>query len=153
MLVWICVDSDISKLGFPWCFVRRSSRCALIFCFCRCSKDAGCCGGGSDRAECFLRRGLPDSSSDQTKPDTAAGQKRSEQWSGKEEEEPAAHLVYPHRRPGVCVNKVVNVKPDVWMITSPKYRILDHVSIRTGDCTLQIHFMIISFKLLGSKNT
>lgn len=84
----------------------------LLYCCCCCSlqgscEDAGCCCG-SDCTEHFLRPGLPGRSSVQTKPDTER-QKHSERWDRSEEEEPAAHLVHPHRRPGVFMKEAVRM--------------------------------------------
>ena len=71
-----------------------------------CSKDAAgfCCG--SDSAECFLRPRLPVGSSVQTRPEW---QERSERRGRREEAEPAAHRVHPHRRPGERERDAVNI--------------------------------------------
>lgn len=94
-------------------FIRRRSSlyCNVVlfiffFCFLQASssKDADCCCScGSDCAECFLQPGLPVCPPVQTKPDPEPERHKRSEWRDRtESEEPAAHHIHPHRRPGVC---------------------------------------------------
>lgn len=89
-----------------WCSVRPCLFRVLMFgCCCpvqgSCSQDATSCHFcSSDLAECVLQPGLSVCPLVQSNP---GWEKHSEQRDGSDEEEPAAHLVYPHRWPGVLM--------------------------------------------------